>query len=305
MAPSADRPNVARTQLYFVDACRTRITDDQEVNRADQLWGMGKVKIDDRNMAVFQAAAFGSEAYAIPNDTTVFSKALVECLSGLAGVNNTGDFDPAAPDDPLWSVIVAPSGRPSMASTRACFDPGRLSREEPALLFALPVCCLARTDVCVATEARLREATTLTADASTSVRSGAGPRVVSVGGPTATSLTPDRFEAPFGDAKRHRSSFRIASPGQERAIGADLFKQPSADELIHGLSNRFDRNVCRQVNPAIIATQSRGQNDELGIGESCHRDPPLRWCGVVRRTTTAPPRPCSRRGRIPRASRAR
>src|SRR5262249_39223027 len=119
------------------------------------------------------------------------------------------------------------------------------------------------------------------------------------------SLDPDRFEALFGDAKRHGSSFGIASPGQERAIGADLFQQPSADELIHGLAKRFARNVCRQVDSAIIAPRSRGQNDELGIGESCHRDPPLRWCGViVAATTTAPPRPCSRRGRIPRARRA-
>jgi hypothetical protein len=30
------------------------------------------------------------------------------------------------------------SGRPSIASTRACFEPGRLSRDEPALVFALP-----------------------------------------------------------------------------------------------------------------------------------------------------------------------
>ena len=81
-------------------------------------------------------------------------------------------------------------------------------------------------------------------------------------------LDPDRFEAPLGNAKRHRSSFRIASPGQQRAIGADLFQQPSADELIHGLPNRFARNVCRQVKSAIIASRSRGQNDELGIGES-------------------------------------
>src|SRR5438034_8548962 len=111
-------------------------------------------------------------------------------------------------------------------------------------------------------------------------------------------LYPNRFEALLGDAKRHGSSFSIASPGQERAIGADLFQQPSADELIHGLSNRFAGDVCRQVNSAIIAPRSRGQNDELGIGESCHRDPPLRWCGVVAATTAAPPRPCSRRGRI-------
>jgi hypothetical protein len=48
------------------------------------------------------------------------------------------------------------------------------------------------------------------------------------------------------DAKRHGSSFSIASPRQQRAIGADLFKQPGADEFIHGLSNRFARNVCRQ-----------------------------------------------------------
>ena len=78
----------------------------------------------------------------------------------------------------------------------------------------------------------------------------------------------NRFEALLGDTKRHRSSFSIASPGQERAIGADLFQQPSADEPIDGLANRFDRNICRQVNPAIFAPRSRGQNDELSIGES-------------------------------------
>src|SRR5262249_54757125 len=40
-------------------------------------------------------------------------------------------------------------------------------------------------------------------------------------------LDPDRFEALPGDAKRHGSSFSIASPRQEGAIGADLFQQPS------------------------------------------------------------------------------
>jgi hypothetical protein len=58
-------------------------------------------------------------------------------------------------------------------------------------------------------------------------------------------LDPDRFEALLGDAESHGSSFSIASPGQKRAIGVHLFEQPSADELIHGLSNRFARNVCR------------------------------------------------------------
>src|SRR5262249_9234172 len=124
-------------------------------------------------------------------------------------------------------------------------------------------------------------------------------------GANGVALDADGFEALFGDAKGHRSSFSIASPGQERAVGADLFQQPSADELIHGLSNRLARNVRRQVDSAIIAPRSRGQNDALGIGEFGHRDPPSRWCGVIAATTTAPPRPCSRRGRIPRAWRAR
>ena len=69
-------------------------------------------------------------------------------------------------------------------------------------------------------------------------------------------LDGDRFKSLLGDAKGHGSSFNIASPGQERAIGTDLFQQPSTDELIDGLANRFARNVCRQVDSAIIASRS-------------------------------------------------
>ena len=99
--------------------------------------------------------------------------------------------------------------------------------------------------------------------------SGAGLTLVSVGAPTPTSLTPVASRPCL--VMRSGPGFSIASPGQERAIGADLFQQPSADELIHGLPNRFARNVCRQVKSAIIASRSRGQNDELGIGEKCPR----------------------------------
>src|SRR6266436_4477842 len=124
-----------------------------------------------------------------------------------------------------------------------------------------------RTDVCVATEARLREATTLTAGASTSVRSGAGLTLVSVGAPTATSFNPiaSRPSLVMRSAMGPDSASRRQASSEP--FGADLFQQPSADELIHDLSNRFARNVCRQVNSAIIAPQSRRQNDELGTGE--------------------------------------
>ena len=41
-------------------------------------------------------------------------------------------------------------------------------------------------------------------------------------------------------------------------------------------------------NSTIVALRSRGQNDELRIGKSCHRDPPSRWCGVARRHHRSP-----------------
>src|SRR5262249_6374828 len=93
----------------------------------------------------------------------------------------------------------------------------------------------------------------------------------------------------------------IASPDRQQASGADLLQQARADELVDRLSGGFVFDGSRQFNRAIIALRSRGQNDELRIGESCHRDPPLRGAASFAATTTAPPRPCSRRGRIPEA----
>jgi len=97
-----------------------------------------------------------------------------------------------------------------------------------------------------------------------------------------------------------RSAMGPASASRRQASsepGADLFQ---SDELIHGLLNRFARNVCRQVSSAIIAPRSRGQNDELGIGGFGHRDPPFALVRRHCRHPRSPPRPCSRRGRIPK-----
>ena len=77
----------------------------------------------------------------------------------------------------------------------------------------------------------------------------------------------DRFEAGLGDAKRHRSTFVIASPDRERANGADLLQQAAADELIDNFSGRSAFDVRRKFNSAIISLRGRGQNDKLGIGE--------------------------------------
>jgi hypothetical protein len=78
----------------------------------------------------------------------------------------------------------------------------------------------------------------------------------------------DRFKAVLGDAKRYRSTFIVASPDRERASGADLLQQAGADELIDNLSGGCALGVPRQFNSAIIPLGSRGQNDELRIGES-------------------------------------
>ena len=78
----------------------------------------------------------------------------------------------------------------------------------------------------------------------------------------------DRIEAVLGDAKRHRSTFVIAAPDWERTRGANLLQQTGADELIDSLSGALSIDIRRQFNSAIIALPSRGQNDELRIGES-------------------------------------
>jgi hypothetical protein len=81
-----------------------------------------------------------------------------------------------------------------------------------------------------------------------------------------------------GDPGRrgHRALVVIASLDRERATGADLFQQAGADQLIDNLSGGgFSFEVRRQFNSAIIALRSRGQNHQLGIGKSRHRDPPL------------------------------
>src|SRR6266568_7440621 len=66
----------------------------------------------------------------------------------------------------------------------------------------------------------------------------------------------------------------------------------SVELLRHGvldsLSSGFTFAIRRQFNAAVIALRSRGQNDELRIGQSRHRDPPL---GLVRRRSPPPPQP--------------
>ena len=107
MGPSSDRPDVARTQFYFVDACRDRVDpfDQQEWNSVPPLWKIPKLNPDMRDAVLFRTTAYGSPAYSIPNDKTVFAQALLDCLGGLAGVDDGGVYDNAT-GDPLWCVTA-------------------------------------------------------------------------------------------------------------------------------------------------------------------------------------------------------
>src|SRR5438132_13813385 len=157
----------------------------------------------------------------------------------------------------MMAAIVAPSGRRNIASTRSCFEPGRLLRSEPALVFALPGRCFLRADFCAGTEIRLREALVLDAAVSPAW-AGAGRTLVSLGAAAASSSTLIASRpvlvmrsaiAPLSSSRRQTGSAPPARTSSSR---------PASHELIDDLSGGFAFDVRRQFNGAIIALRSRG-----------------------------------------------
>jgi hypothetical protein len=87
MAPAPSFPNIARTQLYFVDACRIL---PQKFRQFESLptYAIFNVEvndIDDRKAPLFYAAIPGTAAIGLAGEQTLFSRALLQCLSGAAG----------------------------------------------------------------------------------------------------------------------------------------------------------------------------------------------------------------------------
>src|SRR5262249_14540781 len=150
---------------------------------------------------------------------------------------------------------------------------------------------------CVATEARLREATTLTAGASTSVRSGAGLTLVSVAAPTAASLTPIASRpclvmrsamGPASASRRHATSEPLAQTSSSSPVRMSLstafrtaspvtfvgrstprsLRREAVDRmtrwvvLTSGSSIALVRRHCRHHHSPTSATQPAGQDPE-------------------------------------------
>lgn len=108
MAPPqtvAGLKNIARTQFYFIDCCRVfppQFKHFATINSPDVF----KVELsgrEDRHAPIFYAALPDTKAYALQNEQTFFTKALIECLNGAAG-DIRRDEDGNDDDEPKWHV---------------------------------------------------------------------------------------------------------------------------------------------------------------------------------------------------------
>ena len=101
LAPSDDRPDVARTQLWFVDSCRDAPADltSQYNSGAGELFPLRLARLDNRCAPIFYAALPGAAAYSIIGESSIFGRALLQCLDGRAGRK-------ASTQDGSWVVTV-------------------------------------------------------------------------------------------------------------------------------------------------------------------------------------------------------
>ena len=104
MSPSSSQPDIARTQFYFVDACREQPAQTSHFKdlKTGDIWDIELDGQDDRCSPIFYASVSNHTAGAIPGDQTLFGKALLACLKGEAGDSLGED----AAGDPIWGVTL-------------------------------------------------------------------------------------------------------------------------------------------------------------------------------------------------------
>jgi hypothetical protein len=104
LSPSTTQPNIARTQFYFVDACREQPSQTKNFRdlKTGDLWDIELDGQDDRSSPIFYASVSNHTAGAIPGVQTLFSKALLACLEGEAGDSLGED----AAGNPEWGVTI-------------------------------------------------------------------------------------------------------------------------------------------------------------------------------------------------------
>jgi hypothetical protein len=100
MAPTVERPEMARTQLWFIDACRgfPAAFDNFERLNASEVFEVMLSDRDDRCAPIYFGALPGSDAYSLSGTQTLFVKALFESLRDAGGERVGGQ--------PRWFVTV-------------------------------------------------------------------------------------------------------------------------------------------------------------------------------------------------------
>jgi hypothetical protein len=88
MAPAPGFEQIARTQLYFADACRVRPEEFAKFQApgTTEVFDVALAGEDDRCAPIFYGAVSSQAAHAVPGGRTLFSSALLECLGGEAAV---------------------------------------------------------------------------------------------------------------------------------------------------------------------------------------------------------------------------
>jgi hypothetical protein len=108
MAPSLSQNDIARTQLFFIDACRTanqHFTKKQYLN-AGSLWDVDPSSHkyrDNRVAPIFFTTEPGAEAFGLKCNQTFFNEALLQCLDGGAGVKIGVDDQ----GNDCWGVTIS------------------------------------------------------------------------------------------------------------------------------------------------------------------------------------------------------
>jgi hypothetical protein len=87
MGPTSEQPDIARTQLYFIDTDRvypSRVFQSYEEINTTAVFDALPLGIDDRDAVIFYSTGAGQATYAYVGEATFFSLALLKCLEGAA-----------------------------------------------------------------------------------------------------------------------------------------------------------------------------------------------------------------------------
>jgi hypothetical protein len=140
MVPSPNpQEKIARTQLYFIDACRVKpdILKDTDYPEISGVLRYDLGGRDNRSILICFGTVSNAKSYAAA-DQTLFSKSLIECLEGLGGEATTeedeeGDAKWRIPIDKLSEAITAKGKEITARGLDQEFYPVRLGENKTVI----------------------------------------------------------------------------------------------------------------------------------------------------------------------------